>query len=47
MPVAADDAKHCAVFTFANLPDLLAFDHAMVLEDYRRYKETGQVTPLR
>ena len=47
MPVAADDAKHCAVFTFINLPDLLAFDHAMVLEDYRRYKETGQVTPLR
>jgi 8-oxo-dGTP diphosphatase len=47
MPVAADDAKHCGVFTFANLPDLLAFDHAMVLEDYRRFKETGQVTPLR
>lgn len=47
MPQAADDAKNCAVFTFDNLPELLAFDHAMVVEDYRRYRETGQVTPLR
>lgn len=47
MPKAADDAKHCGVFTFANLPAVLAFDHALVIEDYRRYHETHEVTPLR
>ncbi len=47
LPKAADDAKNCGIFTFATQPELLAFDHAMVLEDYRRYRETGQVTPLR
>ena len=47
MPQAADDAKNCGLFTFDNMPQLLAFDHAQVLADYKRYKETGQVTPLR
>lgn len=47
LPVAADDAKHCALFTFENLPELLAFDHAQVLADFKRYLETGKVTPLR
>jgi len=47
MPKAADDAKHCALFRFDNLPELLAFDHALVLEDYRRYQDTKQVAPLR
>lgn len=47
MPLAADDAKNCGLFTFDNLPEQLAFDHAMVLADYRRYCETGVVTPLR
>ncbi len=47
MPVAADDAKHCGLFTFDDLPALLAFDHALVLADFQRYLETGQVTPLR
>ncbi len=47
IPQAADDAKNCGLFTFDNLPPQLAFDHAQVLEDYRRYRETGQVTPLR
>jgi hypothetical protein len=28
------------------LPDELAFDHAQVLADYRKYRETGQVAPL-
>lgn len=46
-PVAADDAKNCRVFSLDELPDLLAFDHAQVLADYKRYRETGQVTPLR
>ncbi|MDP2901773.1 MAG: NUDIX hydrolase [Methylovulum sp.] len=47
LPVAADDAKHCGIFTFDNLPGELAFDHAQVLADYRCYRTTGKVTPLR
>lgn len=46
-PVAADDAKNCGIFTFDNLPAELAFDHAMVLDDYRNYRLTGKVAPLR
>jgi 8-oxo-dGTP diphosphatase len=46
-PEAADDAKNCGIFTFDNLPAELAFDHAMVLDDYRNYRLTGQVAPLR
>jgi len=46
-PVAADDAKNCRVFNLDELPERLAFDHAEVLADYKRYRETGQVTPLR
>lgn len=47
MPQAADDAKNCGLFTFDNLPQQLAFDHAQVLADYRQYKATGQIAPLR
>lgn len=47
LPRAADDAKNVGIFSFDNLPDLLAFDHAQVLADYRTFKITGQVTPLR
>ena len=47
LPVAADDAKNCGIFTFDNLPGELAFDHAQVIADYRRYRATGEVTPLR
>lgn len=47
MPLAADDAKNSGLFTFDNLPVQLAFDHAMVLSDYKHYLETGQVAPLR
>jgi 8-oxo-dGTP diphosphatase len=47
MPIAADDAKNCGLFTFAELPAQLAFDHAMVLGDYRQYLECGKIAPLR
>ncbi|MEJ2452343.1 MAG: NUDIX hydrolase [Gammaproteobacteria bacterium] len=47
MPQAADDAKTVGVFSLDQLPAPLAFDHEMVLQDYRRYLENGQVTPLR
>lgn len=46
-PKAADDAKNLAIFEMDNLPDELAFDHAQVLEDYRKFRESGQVSPLR
>lgn len=47
LPVAADDAKNCGIFTFDNLPGELAFDHAQVLADYQCYRASGKVTPLR
>ena len=46
-PFAADDAMHLGIFTLDNLPSPLAFDHAMVLADFRRYRETGELAPLR
>ena len=47
MPVAADDAKNCRLFRMDELPETLAFDHAQVLADYKKFRETGQVAPLR
>jgi 8-oxo-dGTP diphosphatase len=46
-PIAADDAKNCRLFNLNELPEPLAFDHAQVLADYKRFRETGQVAPLR
>ncbi len=46
-PKAADDAKNCQYFALDALPEPLAFDHAQVLADYKRFRETGQVTLLR
>jgi 8-oxo-dGTP diphosphatase len=47
LPRAADDAKNLGIFTFDNLPPVLAFDHAQVVEDYKNYRMSGKVTPLR
>lgn len=47
LPIAADDAKNFGIYTFDTLPDVLAFDHAQVIEDYRVFRTTGKVTPLR
>ncbi|CCE24452.1 NUDIX domain-containing protein [Methylotuvimicrobium alcaliphilum] len=46
-PKADDDAKNLDIFTFDTLPAELAFDHAQVLADYKRYLETGNPAPLR
>ncbi|MCF6211916.1 MAG: NUDIX hydrolase [Gammaproteobacteria bacterium] len=46
-PRAADDATHVQVFLLDQLPTALAFDHALILADYRHYRETGQLAPLR
>jgi 8-oxo-dGTP diphosphatase len=42
IPVAADDAKNCALFDPRNPPTPLAFDHAEVLRDYVHFLETGE-----
>ncbi len=47
MPMAADDAKNFGIYTFDNLPPVLAFDHAQVVEDYKNFRLSGKVTPLR
>ncbi|MCA9771069.1 MAG: NUDIX hydrolase [Myxococcales bacterium] len=44
-PVAADDAANARVFTLDALPAPLCFDHAEILADYRRCKETGRLRP--
>ena len=46
-PQAADDAKNLAIFEMDKLPEQLAFDHMQVLEDYRKFRQTGAVTELR
>jgi 8-oxo-dGTP diphosphatase len=39
---AQDDAQDIRVFTEADLPAKLAFDHNRILKDYFLYKNTGQ-----
>ena len=44
-PRAADDAKNVAVYAMDELPSL-AFDHGVILEDYRRYRKDGTRPPV-
>lgn len=44
-PRAADDAKNVAVHALDALPPL-AFDHAQILDDYRRYKKERARPPV-
>jgi 8-oxo-dGTP diphosphatase len=46
-PFAADDAKNFGLFSPDSLPNELAFDHALVLADYLRFRTTGKTAPLR
>lgn len=41
MPQAADDAKNCRIVRLDERLHPLAFDHAEVLADYARFRETG------
>jgi 8-oxo-dGTP diphosphatase len=45
-PIAADDARNCQIFDIDALPELLAFDHAKVLADYKIFRECGTVKAL-
>src|SRR3990167_1983294 len=42
-PRGDDDARQAQLFTEAELPSPIAFDHAQILRDYYHYKETGQI----
>jgi len=43
---ACDDAKNLAFINAAEYPEM-AFDHAQIIEDYLRYRESGRMAPLR
>lgn len=45
-PQAADDAKQAQAFDPDKTPTLV-FDHALIIEDYRHYRETGELARLR
>jgi 8-oxo-dGTP diphosphatase len=44
-PQAMDDAAALEVYAPSDIPKQLAFDHAQILRDYLRYRETGKVPP--
>ena len=44
-PVGADDAAEARAFPLDALPAPLAFDHALILADYRRYRLEGRRPP--
>jgi 8-oxo-dGTP diphosphatase len=46
LPRAADDAANVQLFLPGAWPALV-FDHALILEDYCRYRDSGTVAPLR
>ena len=41
-PIGRDDAKRARVFTEADLPADLAFDHTQIIREYITYKNTGK-----
>ncbi len=44
-PRASDDAAALQVFDPNQAPTQLAFDHAQILRDYLRYRESGKTPP--
>jgi len=40
-PVGMDDAEEARIFGLDELPEKMAFDHRQILDDYRRFTETG------
>jgi 8-oxo-dGTP diphosphatase len=46
-PKAADDAAKVKSFVPGDLPETLAFDHGLILEDYLAFLKGGTLTPLR
>lgn len=46
-PHAGDDAQAIGIYPLEAVPDSLAFDHGLILNDYRRFITTGALAPLR
>ena len=46
-PRAADDAANLVWYAPDDLPGSLAFDHDLILADYKAYLKAGTLTPLR
>ncbi len=46
-PRALDDAKNIALFTAGEFPVPLAFDHRLILENYLRFRVSGEHPALR
>lgn len=46
-PVAADDAKNVQIIEANEIAIPLAFDHALIIQDYCEFLKNGQTTPLR
>lgn len=46
-PHGGDDAARCLVCAPNELPGPLVFDHGVIVDDYLRYKRTGQRPPPR
>ena len=45
-PTAQDDARNLACYPPEQCPQLV-FDHARIIGDYLRFRETGEAAPLR
>jgi 8-oxo-dGTP diphosphatase len=45
-PAALDDARNLACYPPTQCPQLV-FDHALIIEDYLRFRETGEGAPIR
>ncbi|MBF8273568.1 MAG: ADP-ribose pyrophosphatase [Magnetococcales bacterium] len=46
-PQAQDDARNVAIHGIDQLPDRLAFDHDLLLQDYLSWRREGRLAPLR
>lgn len=44
-PVGADDAARAQVFTRAELPAVIVFDHRQIIDDFFAYQATGRRPP--
>lgn len=47
IPGARDDARNIGVFTPFNLPAAIAFDHAVIIQDYFTYRANGKRPDVR
>ena len=46
-PVAADDAQNVQIIDANEIAFQLAFDHALIIQDYCQFLKNGQTAPLR